>query len=91
MVVELALAFLAGLAGGGLFFFTSSKLICQRIYSLEVDFADLQDRHLRSVRKQAATARWDKDDALQTTISQNASPEAEKKGWNKWGSSKSSN
>lgn len=69
-----------------------SRTIRTRIYSLECDVADLQDRHLRSVRKAGAIKRWDGEELLDGRIEE-LTTKAEvpkQKRWPKWGSSRNS-
>ena len=69
-----------------------TRTILARVYSLECDVADLQDRHLRVVRKAAADKRWSGEDAIDQSLSDAVAEvqTAKPKGWAKWGSSKSS-
>ena len=63
----------------------------QRLYSLECDMADLQDRQLRSVRKAAANKRWDGEEEFDSKLTSllQSTPEPAKR-WKKWDSSRSS-
>lgn len=64
-----------------------TRTVLARIYSLECDVADLQDRHLRTVRKAAADKRWSGEEELDEKIANALQPTetSKKKGWTKWG------
>lgn len=84
MILTILAASSAGLLSAWIFLFVFSSRIRSRLYSCECDLADLQDRHLRTVRRDAAKGRWDKEDELDLKI-EAAIPK--KKGWTKWPSS----
>ena len=93
MYLELFLVFLVGGASAIIFSYVFHNDNRARLYALECDLADLQERHLKMVRKQSINSRWDKEAELDDKIGELAvSPEQPKReGWTKWGSSKSSN
>jgi len=70
-----------------------TRTVLTRIYTLECDVADLQERHLRTVRKAAADKRWSGEEAIDESLNAalTETQAAKPKGWTKWGSSKSSN
>ena len=92
MFLEFLLVILAGGVASALFAWVFSTEIRSRLYSLECDLADLQERHLRSVRKASVITRWDKDEGLDEKIAALAPTAAEpkKEGWTKWASSRNS-
>jgi len=77
----------AGLVSATLFSYLFSRTILSRLYSCECDLADLQDRHLRTVRRAAAKDRWDAEDGVDEAIQANLGNLPKPKGWTKWGSS----
>lgn len=92
MFIELFLVILAGVLSAAVFAWVFSTEFRSRLYSLECDLADLQERHLRSVRKASITSRWDKEAELDEKIAGltvNAAA-AKKEGWTKWGSLRNS-
>jgi len=90
MIVASLIAFSAGFLGGILGYYLFSWMTRRLLYQLSVDVADLQDRHLRSVRKAAAKERWDEDDQIDMKLEGLIHPTAKPKGWTKWGSSRES-
>jgi pyrroline-5-carboxylate reductase len=68
MFLSIAIAFAVSGCSAALFSFLFSKLVHARLYSLECDVADLQDRHLRAVRKAGAVKRWDEEEELDEKI-----------------------
>jgi len=88
MFLSIGIAFGVSLIVAAIFSYAFTRLIRSRLYSLEVDVADLQDRYLRSIRKAAANKRWDGEEELDSKIAEAVlTPVAPaKKGWRKWGS-----
>lgn len=78
---------LAGLLSATLFSLLFSSRIRFRLYSCECDLADLQDRHLRTVRREAAKERWDQDALTDEQLKLAVGDPPKKKGWTKWPSS----
>lgn len=88
MFIELSLSVAVGAASAAVFAWVFSTEIRSRLYSLECDLADLQERHLRSVRKASILSRWDKEADVDEKISALV-PQRETlktKGWTKWAS-----
>jgi hypothetical protein len=76
-----------GAVAGGLVAWALIGTVRKRTYSLEVDVADLQDRHLRQVRKAAAEKRWESEETIEDKIAALAvEPSPKKAGWKKWAS-----
>lgn len=94
MIFDLILAFCLGSVGAAGYLFVFGRLLSTRLFSLESDVADLQERHLRTVRKQAAKERWAGEESTDEKILALAvEPESQavsKKEWKKWGSLKNS-
>lgn len=89
MLLSIAAGFLAGIVSSVLFKFVFFKIDSSRLYSLECDVADLQDRHLRSVRKAGALKRWDEAEDVdakieELTLKGAAKTEPEKGRMKKW-------
>ena len=86
MYLELFLAFLTAGASAGIFAWVFSTEIRARLYALECDLADLQERHLKMVRKNSVNSRWDNEALVEERISALAptSEPVKKKGWTKW-------
>lgn len=80
-------AFGAGFLGGVAGYYAFSWMTRRLLWNLSVDVADLQERHLRSVRKAAAKERWDTDEQLDEKIVGALQPAPKTKGWTKWPSS----
>jgi len=78
---------LAGILSASLFTFLFSSRIRSRLYGCECDLADLQDRHLRTVRREAAKERWDHEGLSDEQLKLALGEPAKKKGWTKWPSS----
>ena len=93
MYLELLLVFLTGGGAAGIFSYVFSTETRTRLYALECDLADLQERHLKMVRKNSINSRWDKEADVDEKIEALAVPAdaPKKEGWTKWGSSKNSN
>jgi len=87
MIEAFLTAFGAGVAGGALVSFLFTWNLRRNLYHMNVDVADLQERHLRSVRKAAANERWKVDDELDEKIVGALSSTSQPKGWKKWPSS----
>jgi len=87
MIFEYLIAFCLGSLGGILFSWALRWSFRRRLYSLEVDVADLQERHLRSVRKAASKERWDQDDLLDEKIVGALAVKPKSERWTKWPSS----
>lgn len=83
-------SFIAGLAG----FFTGKYALARRVLQLELRQDDLEERHISTARRAASRARWDSDEQLDMKLGEALNggepAAAKKKGWSKWGSSKSS-
>lgn len=88
MIFDLLFAFLSGSLGAALSVFLLSSRTSSRLYSLECDLADLQERHLTAVRRAAVNKRWQSDDQLDLAVEQavNAAVAPEKGKWKKWAS-----
>lgn len=87
MILELLYAIGAGFLGGVLGYYAFSWMTRRLLYNLSVDVADLQERHLRAVRKAAAKERWDIDENVDANIAKALADTPKSKGWTKWPSS----
>ena len=84
MIVELFFAFVSGFFGGILGYYAFSWMTYRELWNLKVDVADLQERHLRAMRKAAAKERWDTQDEIDEKIVGALQSQPTKKGWTKW-------
>jgi len=87
MIVEFFIAFCGGFLGGILGYYAFSWMTRRLLYNLSVDVADLQERHLRAVRKAASKERWENESELDEKIVGALQSTQQPKGWTKWPSS----
>lgn len=87
MILEFFISFAGGIAGGITGYYAFSWMSRRLLYNLSVDVADLQERHLRSVRKAAAKERWDERDEIDEKLLGALKGNTQPKGWTKWPSS----
>lgn len=80
----------AGLLSAALFSLLFTSRIRSRLFNCECDLADLQDRHLRTVRRDAAKSRWDEEGLTDEQLKLAMTDTPKKKGWTKWPSSAAS-
>lgn len=87
MMWSIVAALSAGIGSAVLFSFLFNRRILSRLWNCECEIADIMDRHLRTVRREAAKERWDKETQLDLALDQAIAKPAPKKGWTKWPSS----
>lgn len=87
MMISMALAITASVIVSLSVSWAFTRFLHSEIYSLKVDMADIQDRHLRSVRRAAANSRWSEQDELEDKLGSLLPVKQPKvKRWEKWGS-----
>lgn len=84
MIEALLYAFASGLVGGLIVNYLFLWWFRRSLYHLSVDVADLQERHLRAVRKAAAKERWEDQDEIDAKIAEAVTKQEQPKGWTKW-------
>jgi hypothetical protein len=87
MLIEIGVAFLVSLVTSALVALAFTRWYRGDLYSLRVDVADLQERHLRAVRKAASLTRWNAEDDLEEKLEKLLPGEKPKTNrWQKWAS-----